>query len=152
MSRAVLFVEERFGRSTALEVDVTLPGHVELVSAEAMLGLDRFARFLEADTNLGAVTSVLELMGRLNRLLNDDDPQLERTSESSKRNAELIELLALDDPLMHPCVVPEARELGPRVTLEVSSHGGHVGFVSGLMPGRSRFWTEQRIGAFFTDV
>lgn len=65
---------------------------------------------------------------------------------------ETLILHALDDPLMHPCVVPEARELGTRVTLEVSRHGGHVGFVSGLMPGRSRFWTEQRIGAFFTDA
>jgi predicted RND superfamily exporter protein len=39
-------------------------------------------------------------MGRLNRLLHDDDPAFERPGDSRQANAELIELLAFDDPAM----------------------------------------------------
>ena len=54
-------------------------------------------------------------------------------------------LQAADDPLMHPRSIPTTGELGPDVTLEVSSHGGHVGFVGGLLPGLSRYWLDQKI-------
>ena len=57
-------------------------------------------------------------------------------------------LHASDDPLMHPDVVPQASDLGPGVCLELSSHGGHVGFIQGGIPGRPDYWLEQRVIRF----
>jgi uncharacterized protein len=58
---------------------------------------------------------------------------------------------AADDPFMFPDTVPGAAELGPGVTLELSPRGGHVGFVSGAVPGRAHYWTDRRIPEFLTD-
>ncbi len=54
-------------------------------------------------------------------------------------------LHARDDPFMFPSTVPFDHELGPGVTLELSRRGGHVGFVSGALPGRPFYWLEGRI-------
>ena len=50
-------------------------------------------------------------------------------------------LQALDDPFMSEAVIPDAGELAPSVTLELSSFGGHVGFYQ----GDGHFYTENRI-------
>lgn len=60
-------------------------------------------------------------------------------------------LHAADDPFMFRHTVPRADELGPGVTLELSAQGGHVGFVSGLLPGRPRPWLQERILAHLRD-
>lgn len=52
---------------------------------------------------------------------------------------------ALDDPFVFPDTVPKAHELGPGVVLEVTRGGGHVGFLSGALPWRPRYWLEERI-------
>ena len=59
-------------------------------------------------------------------------------------------LHAADDPFMTPGVLPRADELTPQLTLEISSHGGHVGFVSGIGPLGlvPHYWLERRIGAY----
>lgn len=54
---------------------------------------------------------------------------------------------ARDDPFMFPTTVPWEHELGPGVTLELADHGGHVGFISGSVPWRPRYWLEERIVA-----
>ena len=52
-------------------------------------------------------------------------------------------LHAQDDPFMFPETVPADNELSPLVTLELSRHGGHVGFIGGsIIPAR---WLEERI-------
>ena len=55
---------------------------------------------------------------------------------------------ALDDPFMTPGVIPHRDRLSPRVTLEVSETGGHVGFVSGGTPWRPEFYLPGRIIGF----
>lgn len=60
-------------------------------------------------------------------------------------------LHAEDDPFIFPCAIPDATELADVVTLELSHHGGHVGFVSGPAPWRATYWLEQRIPAFLED-
>ena len=60
-------------------------------------------------------------------------------------------LHALDDPFMTPDVVPSPAELSASVTLEVSAHGGHVGFVQGRTPWSLSYWLEARINRFFSD-
>ncbi len=59
---------------------------------------------------------------------------------------------ALDDPFMTPDVLPQAELLSDHVTLEVSPYGGHVGFISGCIPGRPVYWLDQRIPAFLNSV
>ncbi len=59
-------------------------------------------------------------------------------------------LHAEDDPFMHPGVLPKPGELSPEVTLELSAHGGHVGFVQGS-PWRPTYWLEKRIPQFLRN-
>ena len=54
-------------------------------------------------------------------------------------------LHAADDPFMFKHTVPRARELGPGVTLELSKHGGHVGFVGGRGLLGMRYWLPERL-------
>ncbi len=52
---------------------------------------------------------------------------------------------AKDDPFMTTEVIPEASELSDQVRLELSSHGGHVGFVSGINPLKPQYWINKRV-------
>ncbi len=53
-------------------------------------------------------------------------------------------LHAQDDPFMTSEVIPEPNELSEHVTMELSPHGGHVGFVSrGILKPEN--WLEPRI-------
>ena len=59
---------------------------------------------------------------------------------------------ALDDPFMTPEVIPEAAALSEAVTLEVSEHGGHVGFIEGGSPWRPRFYLPERLIGFLEPL
>lgn len=52
---------------------------------------------------------------------------------------------ALDDPFMMPAAIPDASRLSDSVQIEVSSNGGHVGFISGGTPWRPKFYLPGRI-------
>ncbi|MGV6826126.1 MAG: hydrolase [bacterium] len=54
-------------------------------------------------------------------------------------------LHARNDPFMYPTTMPSERELPEAVTLEVCEKGGHVGFVSGVIPGLGRYWIDDRV-------
>ncbi len=54
-------------------------------------------------------------------------------------------LHAADDPFMTPDVIPAAPELSPCTTLELSAHGGHVGFVALKARGEIDYWLERRL-------
>jgi hypothetical protein len=54
-------------------------------------------------------------------------------------------LHARDDPFMTEAAIPRLDELSESVTLELSTHGGHVGFVAGIWPWRPRYWLDKRI-------
>jgi hypothetical protein len=57
-------------------------------------------------------------------------------------------LHARDDPFMTENAIPVSNELSESVVLELSTHGGHVGFVAGAWPWRARYWLEERIPAY----
>lgn len=56
---------------------------------------------------------------------------------------------ANNDPFLPGSVMPD---LSSSVRLEASPQGGHAGFVAGTIPGRPRYWLEERIPAFFDEV
>ncbi len=56
-------------------------------------------------------------------------------------------LHAKNDPFVPASAIPTAQELGAKVSVELCNGGGHVGFVSGWLPGRYTYWLEHRIVA-----
>ena len=55
---------------------------------------------------------------------------------------------ALDDPFMTAAVIPDKAELSSYVQLEITPHGGHVGFIAGHNPFKPVYWLEQRLVQF----
>ncbi len=77
-----------------------------------------------------------------------DDYYMQSSSRQYLKNirCETLILHAQDDPFMYEESIPSNEELSPQVTLELSKHGGHVGFISGKwLPRR---WLESRIIRF----
>lgn len=60
-------------------------------------------------------------------------------------------LHAVDDPFMYPETAPSAAEVAEQVTLELTSRGGHIGFVEGSAPWRVRYFAERRIAEWLSD-
>lgn len=58
---------------------------------------------------------------------------------------------AEDAPFTSREVLPEPGELSGSIKLEVSRHGGHVGFVGGTSPWQTFHYLEQRIPAFLAE-
>ncbi len=59
-------------------------------------------------------------------------------------------LHAKDDPLMLPGIIPENNQLSKNTILELSTHGGHLGFVDGTI-FKPHFWLTERIPQFLTN-
>lgn len=57
---------------------------------------------------------------------------------------------AADDPFFLSTNLPEPDELSPAIQFELSTHGGHVGFISGGWPWAPRFWLDARLGRFLS--
>ncbi len=55
-----------------------------------------------------------------------------------------------DDPFVPISSLPDATELGPGVTLELSDKGGHVGFIARGRGLSLKYWLPERISAFFS--
>jgi len=51
---------------------------------------------------------------------------------------------ALDDPFMTPKILPKEEELPKHITMRISEHGGHVGFVNGTLL-QPKYWLEEHI-------
>ena len=58
---------------------------------------------------------------------------------------------ALDDPFMTPQILPTKDELSKYVKLNISKHGGHVGFINGTI-FRPKYWLEERIVAYLEEL
>jgi predicted alpha/beta-fold hydrolase len=54
---------------------------------------------------------------------------------------------AKDDPFMTPEVIPQKDDVSKSVTLDISQHGGHVGFIEGSF-FRPKYWLESRIRSY----
>jgi len=58
---------------------------------------------------------------------------------------------ALDDPFMTPAAIPSPVGLPECLQLEISTHGGHIGFIDGGYPWRPRYYLPDRIINFLDD-
>lgn len=58
---------------------------------------------------------------------------------------------AADDPFMTKEVLPKPNELSNTITLEITPSGGHVGFISGIIPFKPNYWLEYRILKFLNQ-
>ena len=58
---------------------------------------------------------------------------------------------AVDDPFMPADILPKQSELSSYISLEVSEHGGHVGFTGGTI-FKPIYWSEKRIIEFFKSL
>jgi len=76
-----------------------------------------------------------------------DDYYQQSSSRQYLKNIELPTHIihAIDDPFMTEDAIPSVEELSENVTLELASHGGHVGFVSSLTQG----WLENHVVRVF---
>ncbi|MDH3440158.1 MAG: hydrolase, partial [Gammaproteobacteria bacterium] len=52
---------------------------------------------------------------------------------------------ALDDPFMTPAAMPAPVGLPACLQIEVSTHGGHIGFIDGGYPWRPSYYLPNRI-------
>lgn len=88
-----------------------------------------------------------EVTARLNGFKDVHDYYRRSSSRQYLRHIRTPTLIlhAADDPFMTPATVPGEKELSEHVTLELSKHGGHVGFVTGNNPFRMKYWLEERI-------
>lgn len=59
---------------------------------------------------------------------------------------------ALDDPFVGRDAVPTPAEAGPGVRLELSAHGGHVGFIAANRFGLPLCWLPRRLPAWLDDA
>jgi len=96
--QAVSFVEDALGTVQSLEIDVRLPPGTAIEDPATLQVLAGFSAGLSPIPMLGEAESVLDLLERMNRLLHGDAPEFERFGASPGANAELLELLAFDDP------------------------------------------------------
>ena len=58
-------------------------------------------------------------------------------------------LHAMDDHFVPRHSVPDAKELSNSILMEVSQHGGHMGFITGGLPWKPSYWFAEHITAFF---
>jgi predicted RND superfamily exporter protein/signal transduction histidine kinase len=98
--RWIRFVEEHLHRSENLEIEIGLPPSAPLEKPETLDVISHFSKELSEIEGLGRATSFLDPIERLNRLLHDDDPAYECHGDSTEANAQLIELITLQDPAL----------------------------------------------------
>jgi uncharacterized protein len=64
-------------------------------------------------------------------------------------------LSAVDDPFLPPVVLDDVRAVAKQnaaLHVEFVERGGHVGFVSGMIPWRPVYYAEQRVSAFLSSL
>lgn len=118
------------------------------------LGLEAEADKLKALGDLKAVRSFWEyddrVIARLYPFQDVHDYYRRCSSRRFLANIRTTTLLiqSRDDPFMYPDVIPSPDETAPEVQLEITSRGGHVGFLAADGHRGIDYWLERRIPRF----
>jgi len=94
-----------------------------------------------------------EITAPLHGFRDVDDYYARSSSKQFLAHIEIPTLLlqAVDDPFLPASALPDSNELSASITMELSAHGGHVGFIAGANPLRPRYWLEERILQHLND-
>lgn len=104
-----------------------------------------------SETELRNVSSIREFDDKITAPLHDFADANDYYSQSSCRQYlsdikhDCLIIHARDDPFMTSAIIPETGELSRSTEMELYDNGGHVGFVSGSVPGKANYWLERRI-------
>jgi predicted RND superfamily exporter protein/signal transduction histidine kinase len=98
VAQGIRFMENRFGRSETLEIELALPAESTFEDPQVIQTVARFSDSLSETYGLGPSTSAVTFMSRLNRVLHADAPAYERPADTVEGNAELLELVGFELP------------------------------------------------------
>ena len=66
----------------------------------------------------------------------------------SKIKKKSLILHARNDPFLSPDAIPHQNALPDNVQLEIHQSGGHMGFIAGSLPWRTKYWLEERVPSY----
>jgi uncharacterized protein len=106
--------------------------------------LDKWTDFNSFDHNVTAA---------IHGFKSGDDYYTKSSSKQFIKNITIPTLIlhSKDDPFMSAEAIPIKDELSSNVILELTEHGGHVGFIYGESPFNTQYWIEKRMIEFFKD-
>lgn len=83
-----------------------------------------------------------------------DDYYNQSSSKQFLKNIKIPTLIlhSKDDPFMTEKAIPSEAELSSSILLELTEHGGHVGFIYGDSPFNVKYWSEERLIHFFNLI
>jgi len=96
--QSIRFVEAHLAQSTALEAKISLPDGTRLEDPDSLRHIQEFSKFITSLDGFTQVTSIVDYIERLNRVLHNDDVSYQRIADSSDANAQILELIGFDDP------------------------------------------------------
>jgi predicted RND superfamily exporter protein len=94
----IRFVQSHLRMADSLELSFELPEGTDLEDPATLSEIEKHAAFLSRVDGLGEARTLIEPLGWINRLLNDDDPSFQIFASSPEANAELLLLLSLHEP------------------------------------------------------
>ena len=56
---------------------------------------------------------------------------------------------AMDDPFVPMNSIPTHQELSDHISMAMTQHGGHMGFITGGLPWKPSYWFTKQVTAFF---
>ena len=98
VSTWIRFFDERRGKSDSVEIQLTLPDGLTFEHPETLAVIEQLSAALEEIPDLRDPSSVLDLLDRLQTILIADPNRTLRYAPTRAGNAELLELIAFDDP------------------------------------------------------
>ena len=147
--RWIRFVEEHLRKPDTLDVVLTLPDGKAIEDPEVLSGVAQLSGSLSALPGLGQARSVLDPLRWLNRLLHQDDPAFERAAATAAGNAELLFLLAQDDPQALDRWVSLDRR---RVRVEVQVQAGTHSHSERVLERVNRLLASDFLRGFGTEI
>lgn len=119
--------------------------------------LDEYQR-IERLPDTSNMTSFWEFDHHITAALNNFDSVHHYYRVSSSRQylkhikVPTLIIQSTDDPFICPSAIPTNQDLSTYTTLELSKHGGHVGFIGGTHSKMSSYWLDQRLAEFFSKL